>query len=180
MKRGRRADPWCRKKWRESFTVWIDFVGYRPQIGPLLDHIAGMRSNGGGAMIIGPPLCDQSWDFIVPARPRKPERAAATAAGIGSPQRTAEFLREETQGRAESVFERLKHACKTGWSQYIRLRLLHDDKPDRCSPVEVCADKRHMLHVKHGKNPRGPLVLRTYERGKVPKFRIRKRGRKCT
>ena len=51
------------RKWRESFTVWIDFIGDRSQIGPLLDFIAGEPSDGGGTMVIGPWLSDQSWSF---------------------------------------------------------------------------------------------------------------------
>ena len=107
-------------------------------------------------MLIAPGLCDQSWDFEAKGR----------------------YSIEDAHDDADTVFTRLKNACKTAWSPYIRLRVLHDDKPDRCSPVEAFADKKGALHFKHGKNPRGPLVLRTYQRGKLPKVRSRKRGRK--
>lgn len=114
------------QKWRESFTVWIDFIGDRSGIGALLDHIAGCESDGGGTFLTSPPLSDQSWTSY-PGKPRGLSIAEA---------------RED----AEVIFTRLQKACRARWSPYIRLRLLHDDKPER-SPW---------------------LVLRKYQRGKCP------------
>ena len=124
------------RKWRESFTVWIDFIGDRSQIGPLLDHIAGVPSDGGG-QFLALPLSDQSWTFVAS------NTLTAKVAG----------------DRLFDVFERLKAACRTRWSSYIRIRLLHDDRPDRCSKV-----------------------LRKYQRGKCPDLskvcRLKRRKRR--
>ncbi len=141
------------RKWRESFTVFIEFIGERWSIGPLLDYIAGAHSNGGGSMLVGPPLCDQDWVF--PVNP-----------GLGN---SSGQLRARED--AIEVFETLKGISRNHrWSPYIRLRLLHDDKPDRITP---------MIQVRPGvyKNPpksSGPLVIRKYVYGKLPKVKVRK------
>lgn len=154
MKLERRVKP---RKWRESFTVWIDYLGNRSQIGPLLDHIAGSPSDGGGSVVIGPPLCDQDWNFSAKGK---------------------RYSIREAQEDAEIVYTILKNACiKTRFSPYIRLRLLHDDKPDRCTPIEITNETTRAGHklvrLTHAKgfsrkNARGPLVLRKYQRGKLP------------
>jgi hypothetical protein len=144
------------RKWRESFTVWIDFIGDRSQVGPLLDFIAGCPSDGGGTFVIGPPLSDQSWTFD------------------GTP-----II--EAESAAEKCYDRLKAACRARWSPYIRLRLLHDDKPDRCEkPFVQVGPAKHFPKSQGGgheyavRRGRGPLVLRKYQRGKLPQMPIRK------
>lgn len=143
------------RKWRESFTVWIDFIGDRSQVGPLLDHIAMWISDGGGSMVVPPFLSDQSWT-VYP--------------GKG----------DQTRITAEAIYNRIAGACaRSRFSPYIRLRLLHDDRPDRCSPVEVISETtragRKIIRLKHAKNSRGPLVLRKYQRGKLPPIKAIKR-----
>lgn len=154
--RTRRVSPYMRgtpRGWRESFTLWIDFMGERWSIGPLLDHIVGSFSDGGGSMVVGPPVSDQSWTFYA-------REAAVTA------------------------FERLKAACKHRWSNYVEIRLLHDDKPDRCPPPESVIRKNKGKTIVLFKNPKpgsGPLVIRKFKSGKLPKgesiprFKKRKR-----
>ena len=155
------------RKWRESFTVWIDFIGDRSQVGPLLDHIAGCASDGGGSFV-AVPLCDQSWDFVA--------SNAVTAKVAGD--------------RALDVFERLKAACRARWAPYVCLRMLHDDKPERCTRGVTFTRRRKngrigttFRRVKHDLPVRGPLVLRKYQRGKYPGlskvFRPRAKRRKA-
>lgn len=141
------------RKWRECFTVWIDFIGDRSQVGPLLDFIAGCPNDGGG-QFLSLPLSDQSWKFR--------DRAGA-----------------------ESCFENLKPACTKRWSPYIRLRLLHDDKPDRCEKpfVQIGPVKHYPLSEGGGhdiavRRGRGPIVLRKYQRGKCPQMPVRKLRKK--
>ncbi len=156
------------RKWRESFTVWIDFIGDRSQVGPLLDFIAGCPSDGGGTFVIGPPLSDQSWTVF------------STSERYTLPPLRRD-LSESAELKARKIFEKLQAACKTRWSPYIRLRLLHDDKPDRCEkpfvqtgPVKYFPQSKGGGHETPVRRGRGPLVLRKYQRGKLPKMPVRK------
>lgn len=164
--RTRRRGP---RKWRESFTVWIDFIGDRSQIGPLLDFIAGAPSDGGGTFLIGPPLSDQSWTFSGTRNYRQPRGC---------------IVNPSPGARADECFDRLKAAaCRARWSPYIRLRLMHDDIPERCKPAgivrEITRSGKTIYRVmKHERADRGPLVLRKYQRGKLPKMPVRKLQKK--
>ena len=157
------------RKWRESFNVWIEFIGDRSQVGPLLDFIAGSASDGGGTFLIGPPISDQSWTFRGTRNYRQPR---------GS------IVNPSPSHRANECFDRLKAAANfANFSPYIRLRLLHDDKPDRCEPLLVPVGKNPVKHyplseggghdiaVRRG---RGPIVVRKYQRGKLPQIPVRK------
>ncbi len=132
----------ARKKWRESWCVWLDFIGDRSQIGPLLDHIAGELSGGGGSFL-ALPLSDQSWEF------------------------TDLKKADEVFNRLKAAC----HSRWTPYAR-LRLMHESEPPPPLESKAVTRKGKKVTLFFNKRSDLKGPRVLRKYQRGKCPDLKV--------